>query len=484
MLGCTLTARISGLDWRESSTVGILMNTRGLVQIIVLNVGLNAGVITPQIFSMFVLMAVFTTFLTVPLVSAVYPKSYYSGELNAALAKDVEEAMSLAVAAESSEIPEVNDDSQLRALVCLPSMNVVLPMMTLCTMVSGSPQLSAFTVFALRLVKLDSRLSTVMQAAEHSDTVKEDPILSVFRTFGSLHGLNSFPMLQFSNPAGVAGAIVDAAKQASANLIIVPQSAAKNVSTPTTPASGALTSKYQSSWIGEDSTQQMRRVVTEVKESLNSVSVVHFIDRGFMSLNNRAAEAPSVTLPAQSIFRNSAVLEPSPLTGKAEVSEKGVRRPKPPRLNSTHFQSRITIVVIVKSNDDADDLESLRLVQHITGSPSVSTTVTFDTHIVRLFQGTKSSNSIDTLEDGGIASATLLPHATHIQMDTDDMASLTSRLGVLVKHHEDLVVVGESALKVDEGEHYIDGQKQVFIGLEHWLEYDCSASVAIVHGRK
>ncbi|KAI9353765.1 Cation/H+ exchanger [Obelidium mucronatum] len=75
MIGCTLSARFSGLNWRESSAVGILMNTRGLVQIIVLNVGLHAGVITDKIFAMFVLMAIFTTFLTVPLIAVVYPYS-------------------------------------------------------------------------------------------------------------------------------------------------------------------------------------------------------------------------------------------------------------------------------------------------------------------------------------------------------------------------------------------------------------------------
>ncbi|KAI9353589.1 Cation/H+ exchanger [Obelidium mucronatum] len=75
MIGCTVSAKFSGLNWRESTAVGILMNTRGLVQIIVLNVGLNAGVITDKIFAMFVLMAIFTTFLTVPLISVVYPFS-------------------------------------------------------------------------------------------------------------------------------------------------------------------------------------------------------------------------------------------------------------------------------------------------------------------------------------------------------------------------------------------------------------------------
>ncbi len=64
--GAMLAARFSGLGWRDSSALGILMNTRGLVELIVLNIGLDLRVITPQLFAMLVIMALFTTFLTTP----------------------------------------------------------------------------------------------------------------------------------------------------------------------------------------------------------------------------------------------------------------------------------------------------------------------------------------------------------------------------------------------------------------------------------
>jgi len=51
---------------RDSATIGILMNTRGLMQLIVLNLGLDLGVITPALFAMMVIMALVTTFATSP----------------------------------------------------------------------------------------------------------------------------------------------------------------------------------------------------------------------------------------------------------------------------------------------------------------------------------------------------------------------------------------------------------------------------------
>ncbi|KAI8852306.1 Sodium/hydrogen exchanger family-domain-containing protein [Chytridium lagenaria] len=75
IIGCTIASKFSGMNWRESFTVGILMNTKGLVEIIVLNLGLKAGIINDKIFSIFVVMAVATTVMTVPIVSVVYPES-------------------------------------------------------------------------------------------------------------------------------------------------------------------------------------------------------------------------------------------------------------------------------------------------------------------------------------------------------------------------------------------------------------------------
>ena len=57
----------STVGWREASSLGVLMNTRGLMELVVLNVGLDLGVISPRLFAMLVIMAVVTTLLTSPL---------------------------------------------------------------------------------------------------------------------------------------------------------------------------------------------------------------------------------------------------------------------------------------------------------------------------------------------------------------------------------------------------------------------------------
>jgi Kef-type K+ transport system membrane component KefB len=64
--GSFVAARLSGLGWREASAIGVLMNTRGLMELIVLNVGLDMGVLSPTLFAMLVIMALATTFSTAP----------------------------------------------------------------------------------------------------------------------------------------------------------------------------------------------------------------------------------------------------------------------------------------------------------------------------------------------------------------------------------------------------------------------------------
>ncbi|CAN5617424.1 hypothetical protein BH10CHL1_BH10CHL1_28790 [soil metagenome] len=70
--GSTVAARFTGMSWREASTVGILMNTRGLMELIVLNIGLDIGILSPTLFTMMVIMAIITTLMTAPLLQWVY----------------------------------------------------------------------------------------------------------------------------------------------------------------------------------------------------------------------------------------------------------------------------------------------------------------------------------------------------------------------------------------------------------------------------
>jgi len=65
--GGALGARWSGMSWRDAVALGVLMNTRGLMELIVLNVGYDLGILSPELFSMMVLMALVTTAMTSPL---------------------------------------------------------------------------------------------------------------------------------------------------------------------------------------------------------------------------------------------------------------------------------------------------------------------------------------------------------------------------------------------------------------------------------
>jgi Kef-type K+ transport system membrane component KefB len=68
-IACMLAARAAGENWRDSATIGSLMNARGLMELIILNIGLEQKVITPTLFTIMVIMAIVTTLMTSPLVA-------------------------------------------------------------------------------------------------------------------------------------------------------------------------------------------------------------------------------------------------------------------------------------------------------------------------------------------------------------------------------------------------------------------------------
>ncbi|WP_375514971.1 cation:proton antiporter [uncultured Nostoc sp.] len=68
-IACMLAAKFAGENWRESATIGALMNARGLMELIILNIGLEQGIITPTLFTIMVIMAVITTLMASPLIA-------------------------------------------------------------------------------------------------------------------------------------------------------------------------------------------------------------------------------------------------------------------------------------------------------------------------------------------------------------------------------------------------------------------------------
>jgi Kef-type K+ transport system membrane component KefB len=87
--GSTFAARMAGIPWRDATSLGILMNTRGLMELIALNIGLDIGVISQTVFTILVLMALVTTFMTSPLLEWVYPTRFMVVESEAGASRHV-----------------------------------------------------------------------------------------------------------------------------------------------------------------------------------------------------------------------------------------------------------------------------------------------------------------------------------------------------------------------------------------------------------
>jgi Kef-type K+ transport system membrane component KefB len=86
--GSLAAARLTGLSWRYSAALGVLMNTRGLMELIVLNIGLDLGIISPTLFAMMVIMALVTTLATTPLLRLLIPICAYQRGKAAAAGRD------------------------------------------------------------------------------------------------------------------------------------------------------------------------------------------------------------------------------------------------------------------------------------------------------------------------------------------------------------------------------------------------------------
>jgi Kef-type K+ transport system membrane component KefB len=87
LFGAMIAARVSGFDWRASTVIGTLMNTRGLTELIVLNLALEQGVISEALFAALVLMALVTTFMAGPLLNRLDPQNTYGAPIEDELAE-------------------------------------------------------------------------------------------------------------------------------------------------------------------------------------------------------------------------------------------------------------------------------------------------------------------------------------------------------------------------------------------------------------
>ncbi|KAL5501372.1 KHA1_2 [Sanghuangporus vaninii] len=277
--GCSVAARLCGFGWREASTIGSLMSCKGLVELIVLNVGLDAGILTQRVFSMFVFEALLLTCLTTPTVLALYPPSKraraveigpnYRTATEEEGKPDFKRKMSRA----KDEWEDAVGEWKTRFTVVLDKIEHLPGMMALTQLVcppcsytklkelsekemdikkkaqevvkreegpharpsgkessnldSLSESLRSISVDAMRLIELSDRTSAVMKstltaAGSESHLLLTDPLLNVFRTFSELNGLEVSSSLSVVTFSDLAHRVADRTRDTGSDLVLVP----------------------------------------------------------------------------------------------------------------------------------------------------------------------------------------------------------------------------------------------------------------------
>ncbi|KAH9477822.1 K(+)/H(+) antiporter 1 [Psilocybe cubensis] len=240
-LSCGITAYFNGFNWREAGAIGSLMSCKGLVELIVLNIGLQANILSQKTFSMFVVHALVLTFMTTPLVILFYPPKYRVHERAANTKAELENAV--------KPLDDLDDGKRTKFAIVLDKIEALPAAMNLTQLLqpsSSSPTFSSETstineksvdagfssstrryskavkVDVLRLMELTNRSSAVLRSQHADALVYNDPVVSIYRTFGKIHNLKVSANLSVVNfnefPETISRHVEDSGSQ----MVIIP----------------------------------------------------------------------------------------------------------------------------------------------------------------------------------------------------------------------------------------------------------------------
>ncbi|KAL8756864.1 MAG: hypothetical protein Q9184_004365 [Pyrenodesmia sp. 2 TL-2023] len=259
LIGGTVAARLCKMVWRESFTVGVLMSCKGLVELIVLNIGLQARILSTRTFTIFVVMALVTTFATTPLTSALYPPwyrkklaSWKRGEIDwdgNSLRPDTQS--SSGADAISSDKLQAGEIRRLLVYLRLESLPSLLTFLSLLggdrpeagrrvhpskkeTVTAGetTPLLRErpLQVHGLRMLELTERLSSVMKDSEIDDVTTTDPVVNSFYSFGQLNNLAVSGDVEIVPEGSYAETMAQSASQQASDMVFLPWSESGSLS--------------------------------------------------------------------------------------------------------------------------------------------------------------------------------------------------------------------------------------------------------------
>ena len=262
--GCTLSSKALGFTWREAAAVGSLMSCKGyvsmlerslihilssrrLVELIVLNVGLSAGILTREVFSMFVLESLILTFMTTPLVNLIYPPKYRTfglGNISRAGSSDTLEEKYVGRGSKRAE----DEPLRHRFVVVLDEFKHMPGIMALTKLVlphtsedpaSRLTKSSKASVHALRLIEFSERTSSAMKFAMSDMLIKTDPLVNVFKMFGEQSNISISASLSVVPPNDWAHSVTEHAERLGSQFVLIPWIPPSSGSTTDSSESGA-----------------------------------------------------------------------------------------------------------------------------------------------------------------------------------------------------------------------------------------------------
>ncbi|WOL16404.1 cation/H(+) antiporter 19-like [Canna indica] len=209
--GTILASLAMKIPFREAVTIGFLMNTKGLVELIVLNIGRDRKVLNDETFAIMVLMALFTTFITTPIVMAIYKPARRAAPYK------------------HRTVERSDMDSDLRVLACFHGSRNIPTMINVVESSRGTRR-RRLTVYALHLMELSERssaISMVHKARRNglpfwNRQDNTDEMVVVFEAYRQLSSVAVRPMTAISELDTIHEDIVASAQQKRTSLILLP----------------------------------------------------------------------------------------------------------------------------------------------------------------------------------------------------------------------------------------------------------------------
>ncbi|PHH51718.1 K(+)/H(+) antiporter 1 [Ceratocystis fimbriata CBS 114723] len=326
IVGGTLAARFFKLEWRESLTIGVLMSCKGLVELIVLNIGLQAKILNEQTFTIFVVMAVITTVSTTPLTKLLYPPSYQraiEGWRRGETDKKGRPLLQSGPSSQANASSALRTDMVHRLMVHL-RLDTLSSLFTFVSLLeiedvktngvdaeneakTGHADPAAesnietpgdstnvqthrhLEVHGLRLLELTDRTSSVMQSTEGDEYGVSDPVVTAFSTFSRLNEVAAAGRVAIVPASSFSETLVHHASSISSDFVIIPWS-----------QRGSLTEDQGSTMPSEISSFQGRGYSEFVQETLRHAPcpTAIFMDKGFGGGNKGLPTRPPMSRTA------------------------------------------------------------------------------------------------------------------------------------------------------------------------------------------